>query len=331
MKNNKLVSIIIVNYNGSKIIKDCLDSITNQSYSNFEVIVVDNNSTDESTKIIKKNYPNIKLIELKNNLGFTGGNNIGYKNSNGENIILLNNDTKVEHDYIEKFIKVFNDFPNCGIAQSKIVLYDFPQKLDCAGSFWTFSTYMYHFGYREKSIDKIYNEPYKIFSVKGASMIIKKEVIEKIGLFDEELWHYYEDTDLCHRAINAGYDIYYYPFAVCYHKEGYSRKQLNQETKILFTNTKNKLYSFSKNFEFPDVIIVIFKHLIMLNIYCIILFSKGHFSKIFTILKAILYFFYRLPSYLINRKKNKYKGKESILPTKKKFILHFVKIYKNFV
>jgi len=273
MNYNPLVSIIIVNYNGFKYLKECLDSILNNTYKNIEVIVVDNNSQDKSVSYVRKNYPNIILIDEKTNHGFAGGNNIGYLHSKGEIIILLNNDTKIEKDFITKFLNVFLDFPDCGAAQSKIVLYDNPEILDCAGSFCSPITILYHYGYLKKSDDKKFNIPYEIFSAKGASMIIKREVIERVGFFNERFWHYYEETDFCHRVVNSGYKIYYYPKATCYHKIGVSRLTLNNESKILFSNTKNKIYSYLINFELNSLVFDLLKHLLFLNFIILILLS----------------------------------------------------------
>lgn len=119
---NKLVSIIIVNYNGKHLLEDCLESLSKLNFpqSKLEVIVVDNNSQDNSISFIKKNYPNIILVEAKENTGFTGGNNLGLEKTNGEYVVLLNNDTIVEKDWLKELIKASSD-PKVGIATSKLV------------------------------------------------------------------------------------------------------------------------------------------------------------------------------------------------------------------
>jgi GT2 family glycosyltransferase len=316
VKTDPLISVIIVNYNGKKYLEECLNSLINGSYKNLEIIVVDNNSSDESPKLVKEKFPEVILIEEKYNHGFTGGNNIGFEKSQGELIVLLNNDTKVEKDYLKNFKKVFEEFPKCGVAQSKIVLYDDPNILDCAGSFWSSTTLLYHFGFLKNSKLKKFNVPYKIFSAKGASMIIKREVIEKVGLFDKDFWHYYEESDFCHRAINAGYEIYYFPKALCFHKIGISRGELNQEERILFSNTKNKFFSFLKNFEFPEVLWVILKHFVSLHFYIIILLINRKFKEAGTIYKAVFWNIKNLNFILKKRNENKFKGNQRILPKK---------------
>jgi GT2 family glycosyltransferase len=335
---NLKVSVIIVNYNGKEIIEECLSSILTQTYKNYEVVVVDNDSVDNSTEIIKNKFPKVTLIEEKYNHGFAGGNNIGYKYSSGEIIILLNNDTKVEIDYIEKFIKVFEEFPNCGAASSKIVLYDEPDILDGAGSFWTGYTMLYHTGYLKNANLEEFNKPYRVFSAKGASMITKREIIEKVGLFDSDFWHYYEEGDFCHRVINAGYDVYYYPKTTCFHKCGHSRVLLNKEDLIFFSNEKNRILSFLLNFRFPDVLFVIVKHLVILiGIILLNLVSKfkNKFNKmqnsqikevsiIKMIFKSIFWNVINLKKTLIKRRNNPFKGSEKDLPSKKVSILKMI-------
>ncbi len=325
MNKQPLVSIIIVNYNGKKYLEECINSILDGTYKNFEIIVVDNNSSDGSPELVKSKFPTVTLIKEKYNHGFTGGNNIGFEYSRGEYVILLNNDTKVEKNYIKNFIQVFDEFPKCGVAQSKIVLYDNPEILDCAGSFWTDITLLYHFGFLKNSNLKKFNEPFKIFSAKGASMIIKREVILQVGLFDKDFWHYYEETDFCHRAINAGYEVYYYPKALCFHKIGISRGELNQEDKILFSNTKNKFFSFIKNFDFPSVLWVLIKHFVSLHFYIIMLLINGKFKESGTIYKAIFWNIKNLSFILKKRNENKFKGNEKILPKKTFSYLFFFK------
>ncbi|NCT55867.1 glycosyltransferase family 2 protein [bacterium] len=297
-----MISVIIVNYNGLKWLKGCLDSLKVQTYKDFEIIFVDNASTDGSVAYVKKNYPKVKVLVNKENYGFAKGNNIGYKASSGEYIVLLNNDTYVEKDYLKNFIKVFKEYPKCGIAQSKIVLMDDPSKLDSAGSFWTGTAFLYHEGYQQGAEVQKYNNPYKVFSVKGASMLIKKEVIEKVGLFDEDFWCYYEETDFCHRAWMNGYESWYYPTALCYHKGGSTSSQFNNEV-IQYHNIKNKLSSFYKNFSTWNFL----KYFLLLNFYSLLIsfyfLLKLNKSYLASYLRSLKWFINNLK--ILNIKKNK--------------------------
>lgn len=243
-----LISIIIVNYNGKKWLKGCLDSLFTQTYKNFEIIFVDNASRDDSVKFIKEFYGEVKVILSRENLGFAGGNNLGIKYAKGKYILLLNNDTWVEKNYLEKYINAFQEIPSAASIQSKMILMNISDKLDSCGSYWSDSSFLYHYGYKQdKNLEK-YNIIMPFFSNKGASMMIRKDVIDKIGLFDEDFWCYYEDTDFCSRAWLAGYECWYYPEAVMYHA-GYGTAHVFQNYIVQFHNFKNKLLSFLKNFE----------------------------------------------------------------------------------
>lgn len=263
----KLISIIIVNYNGEKWLKGCLTSLENQSYKNFEIIFVDNHSSDKSLAIVrglKPKFSRLKIVVNKRNFGFAEGNNIGYMHAKGEYLVLLNTDTIVKRDYLENFIQVFNEYPNAGIAQSKLGLLKDPQIIDSCGSYWTDTTFMYYIGNGKKSDVSLYNKSFLVFSVKGASMLIKRELIEKVGLFDPDFWSYYEETDLCHRAWLAGWESVYWPKTVCYHAVGGTSLNFPNEV-VQFHNFKNKLLSFIKNFEIKTLIFVLLIFL-MINI-----------------------------------------------------------------
>lgn len=297
-----MISVIIVNYNGKKWLKNCLNSLYSQTYKDFEIIFVDNASTDNSVAFVKKNYPEVKVVVNKKNYGFAKGNNIGYKHSKGDYIVLLNNDTYVNKNYLADFIKVFNKYHKCGIAQSKIVLMDNPKKLDSAGSFWTNTTFLYHQGYAQDASLPKYNKPYKVFSVKGASMIIKREVIEKVGLFDEDFWCYYEETDFCHRAWLAGFESWYYPKPICYHKMGSTSSKFKSEI-IQYHNIKNKMASFYKNFGFLSFL----KYFFLINFYSLLIsfyfLLKLNKAYLVANLKAMGWFYKNLNNLRQKRKK----------------------------
>src|SRR5581483_6462346 len=146
----------------------------------------------------KTNYPKVILIKNHKNSGFAGGNNMGYIYAKGEYIFLLNNDTIAGPDCLEKLLIAFDEIPNLGSVQSKIVLMDNPRKLDMCGAYWTNSNFLYYYGYAKNSDAPEYNKIMPFFSNMGAAMMIKKDLINKIGLFDEDFWCYYEETDFCH-------------------------------------------------------------------------------------------------------------------------------------
>jgi len=320
---NNLISIIIVNYNGKKWLQKCFDSLVDQTYKNFEVIFVDNNSVDDSIEFLEKNYSdkiNLKIVKSDKNLGFAGGNNLGYENSDGEYVILLNNDTCVEKKYLENFTKAFSEIPNLGCAQSKIILMNDKQKLDVVGSYWTSSSFLYHFGFYKNQEEERYNEVIPVFSNKGASIILRREIIEKIGLFDNDFWCYYEETDLCNRLWSAGYECWYYPKAVCYHANGGTSLTFGNDF-IQFHNFKNKLLSFLKNFEIITLIKIIPVYLLINILLSIFWLFQGKFKHFMAIYRAIFWNIKNIKTTLEKRKIIKNlrtkKDKEIFLKTKK--------------
>lgn len=280
-----LISVVIINYNGKKWLKKCLNSLTKQTYKNFEIIFVDNASKDKSVSYVRANFPKIKIIINKKNYGFAKGNNIGVKKAKGEYIVLLNNDTYVEKDYLENFIKAFDEIPHLAVAQSKIVLMDNPKRIDACGSFWTNSTFLYHYGFGKDAALAKYNNAYPIFTVKGASMIIKKSIIDTIGLFDDDFWCYYEETDFCHRAWIAGYECWYYPGALAYHHAGGTSKGFDNAY-IQFHNFKNKLLSFLKNYQIRSLFFILPSYFLVNLALMLYYFIQLKFGHIFSLFKA---------------------------------------------
>jgi GT2 family glycosyltransferase len=284
----KFVSIIIVNWNGRRWLPGCLDSLMLQSYKNFEIILVDNASEDNSVEFVQKNYPQVIIVRNRDNVGFASGNNSALRKAKGELVLLLNNDIHAPKDYLEKFICAFDEIPNLGAAQSKLILLGDQIKLDSCGSFWTSSTFLYHYGNsKDQALDK-YNNAFPVFTNKGASMLIRKDVIERIGLFDDDFWCYYEETDFCHRVWLAGYECWYYPKAAIFHAVG-GTSNFFDNSYIQFHNFKNKLLSFLKNFEMRSLVKILLIFLITNVLISFIWLFQGRFKQSLSIYKAILW------------------------------------------
>ncbi|GIW61551.1 MAG: hypothetical protein KatS3mg089_0403 [Patescibacteria group bacterium] len=304
MRNKKkpLVSIIISNLNGREWLDQCLKSLRYQTFDNFEIIMVDNVSKDDSVAFVKKNYPEVRVIENKQDLGFSGGNNVGVQYAHGEYVLLLNNDTRVTKDYLKNFIKAFQEIPRLGAAQSKMILMKDPNKLDACGAYWTDTTFLYHIGYLQDQNLKKFNVPFPVFTNKGASMLIRKDLINKIGLFDDDFWCYYEETDFCHRVWMAGYECWYYPKAVMYHAMGGTTLRFKNDY-IQFHNFKNKLLSFLKNFELKSLIYIIPTFLVLNIILSFLWLFQGKIKHFLALYKAIWWNLTHLKTTLKKRQK----------------------------
>jgi hypothetical protein len=296
-----MVSIVIVNYNGLKWLKDCFDSIEQQNYKDIQIIMVDNDSKDESVDFVLKNYPQVEIVYSKSNLGFAGGNNLAIEHIKGEYVILLNNDTKVEKNTIGNLVKALDNNKKIGSVQAKLVLMNEPEKLDICGAFWTGSTFLYYYGcFKNKNLE-IYNKPMKVFSNKGAAQMIRKSIIDKIGLFDDDFWSYYEETDFCHRVWISGSECWYEPSAVVYHANGGTSLNFKNEF-VQFHNYKNKLMSFIKNFDKIELIMIIPKYIFMTIMISFIYFLQGKFKMGLAIYKSYIWNIVNLKSNLGKRK-----------------------------
>ncbi len=210
-------SIVIVNWNGKHYLDACLSSASNQTYKNFEIIMVDNASTDGSVEYVQEKYPSVKIIETKDNLGFAKGCNVGIRASNmPDYIVALSNDTRVESNWLEELVKVAETDERIGICGSKLILMDTPNIYNSAGFFIVWNAFIYDRG-PGKKVGR-YEKLERVDGVCAASALYRKKMLDEIGLFDERFFFGHDDVDLSWRAKNAGWKAMYVPTSVCYHK-----------------------------------------------------------------------------------------------------------------
>jgi GT2 family glycosyltransferase len=237
--NTPILSIIIVNYNTKDLLKNTVNSVLEGKKGiHIEIIVVDNNSSDDSVLMIEQEYPMVKVIQNDKNLGFPKANNIGIKQSTGRYVLLLNSDTEVIGDCLEKCINYLDNHMDVGVLGPKLLLANGELDHACKrgfptpeASFW-YILKMYklfpgnkHFGRYNMSYLP-YDEINEVDSLTGAFMMLKREVIEQVGLLDEQFFMYGEDLDWCLRIKEAGWRVIYYPeTATIHYKGGSSRKK----------------------------------------------------------------------------------------------------------
>ena len=222
MDKVSLVSIIVLNYNAGQLLLNCVDSLKKSTYTNLEIIVVDNISSDGSQTKCKEKFPNIKLIQNEKNLGYCEGNNIGIKEAKGDYIVILNPDTIVEPNWIQELISAQNRFGD-GLYQPKILSLNEENIIQSTGNM----LHVFGFGFArdkgKKDVDNIV-EIQKIGYASGTCLFTTRKVIEKIGLLDEFLFLYHDDLDLGWRAAQIGINSYYVPKSKIFHVESYSLK-----------------------------------------------------------------------------------------------------------
>ena len=211
-----LFSIVIPHWNGKHFLQPCLDSLRAQTHPNIEVIIVDNASSDGSQEYIKTAYPEVILIELSENLGFTGACNIGMEKASGEIISLLNNDTEVEPNWVAEIVSAFDRHPDVGMIASKMLLFNERDKIHTTGDFFTTDGRAGNRGVWEKDEGQYESEDY-VFSACGGSSAYRHSMLKHIGLLDNDYFFLLEDVDLAWRAQLAGYKVLYVPTAIVYH------------------------------------------------------------------------------------------------------------------
>ncbi len=235
--NDSLVSIIIVNYNGRKYLQKCLKSILENNYKNFEIILVDNNSSDDSVEYVRKHFPKVRIIILDKNFGYAEPNNTGAKIAKGKFLFFLNNDTELSPNSISELVKAIQD-PKIAICQSLLLKPD--GKVDSSGDFINTIGLAYN-------SCKISEEIKPILSARGASMMVRKDVFWDLDGFDEKFFVSFEDLDLGWRAWIYGYKVVLVPSSIVYHLGGKTIALLDSEIK--FHGVKNTLLLNLTNFD----------------------------------------------------------------------------------
>lgn len=239
-----VISIIIVNYNGKCFLKTIFDSINKSFFRDYEIIVVDNNSTDGSQEFIKKNYKNAKIVQNKENLGYVGINS-GIKYCKGKYIFFTNNDVSLGKNCIKRLVDVLEQDKSIGIASPKVVNY-FNKSLKSCGTWVSRSFYNGHFKCNRDFKKEI---PY------NGVALIRKKIVDKFGyLFDKDYFIYAEDLDLGLRTRLLGYNVAHIPEAVIYHMHSVTAGK-NKKYKLTYMMERNLLSTFIKIMSIKNIIL----------------------------------------------------------------------------
>jgi GT2 family glycosyltransferase len=250
-----LVSVVILNYNGQRnlgvILKSCLFSVLSADYPNFEVLFVDNASSDGSVEFVHKEFGKdrrLKIVCNERNLGFAEGNNVGVRSARGEYIVLLNSDTQVDSQWLKELVKAAQ--PRLvGAVQSKLVQMNAPDLLDCAGGLVDYYGYHFERGRGEKAAK--FNQAVEVFYGKGASLLLKRNVLNMTGLFDPEIFLYFDEVDLCWRVWLSGHKVVFAPKSVVLHASGSTASKV-QEKKRAYFYARNHILILLKNYDLEN-------------------------------------------------------------------------------
>src|SRR3989338_2974272 len=209
-------SVIIPNWNGAAHLPACLASLRAQTLRDLEVIVADNASSDGSVELLRRDYPEVKVIRLDRNRGFTGACNAGLRAVQGEIMILLNNDTAVDPRWLEEVGAAFERHPQAGLVASRMLLFDQRHIFHCAGDIFKTDGTPGNRGVWQEDHAQFPEGP--VFSANGGSAAYRRAVLDQVGLLDDDFFFSCEDVDLAWRAQLAGWQCVYAPQAVVYHK-----------------------------------------------------------------------------------------------------------------
>jgi len=274
-----LVSIIIVNWNAKAYLKGCLESILSQTFTDYEIILVDNASSDDSVTFVKDNFPQVKIIQNKDNVGFAEGNNIGIENSSGKIIALFNPDAVAEKDWLSILVSILQSSKKIAAVTGKMYYLGDQYGKDAVFCTWSkidpYSAAPYNF-HNDEPVSKV-------DYLSGAAMAIKRDVLENIGLMDSDYFLYFEESDLCARMIKAGYDLMYVPRAIVWHAVS---PLSNSENKIYYME-RSRIRFALKNFD-PSYVVSFFFIFLGETLFVIFRDIKNrHFSRTKTRFRAI--------------------------------------------
>ncbi len=247
MMSSPVISLITINYKQAAVTCDLLESIRTLTYPDIEVVVVDNGSQDDIAERIQQgNYPNVILVNSPENLGFSGGNNLGIQHARGDYYFFLNNDTIVTPDLLEQLLMPFKENPAVGVVCPKIRFYDEPDIIQYAG-YHPLNQYTgrtWSVGLMERDRGQ-HDQPGPTWFAHGAAMLVSRSVLERAGSFDNSFFLYYEELDWSARIRRAGFQIYYQSKALIYHRESMSVGKANQ-LKVYY-HTRNRLWFMRRN------------------------------------------------------------------------------------
>ena len=303
----KKIAVVILNWNGAKLLEQFLPSVIEHS-NGATIYVVDNASTDSSIEVLKTKFPSVNIIQNDGNYGFAKGYNIALQQVEEDYYALVNSDVEVTEGWLAPILTVFENEPQIGIIQPKILDYknkEYFEYAGAAGGFIDQYGYPYCRGRIFETIEKDngqYDDAIEIFWASGACFFIRKKVYRKLNGFDDDFFAHQEEIDLCWRAFNLGYKAKYISLSVVYHVGGATLNESNP--KKTFLNFRNSLLMLTKNLPKNKLVPILFLRLCLDGLAGIQFIFTGKFVHSFAILKAHISFYG-----LINKNLKKRNGK----------------------
>ena len=301
------VSIVIPHWNNVDVLSECLESILNTDFENFETIVVDNASTDNSVASVRSNYPNVKLIENDKNYGYAGGCNIGAEAASGDFLIFLNNDTVQEKDWISNLIKTINSDDKIAAVQPKILNYYDRNVFDYAGgSGGHMDIYCFPFARGrifsfQENDEGQYNNKEKCFWSSGTCFMVRRELFQKAGGFDDSFFAHMEEIDLCWRLYAMGFEVWVEPDSVVYHKNALTLPMHSH--KKYYLNHRNSLLMLLGNYSIKNIFLIGIPRLILEKIACLYSILMLDWRHSTAILRSLFWIIFH-PNVIMKKRKS---------------------------
>ncbi|MCC5905765.1 MAG: glycosyltransferase family 2 protein [Balneolaceae bacterium] len=321
-------SIIIVTWNALHHLKTFLPSVAATNYSDFEIVIANNNSTDGSMEWIRKHYPECRIVTFDKNFGYAAGNNKAVKYARGEVLVFLNNDVKTDTGWLHGLNRAFTE-TEASIIQPKIRSFRDPELFEYAGAAGGMIDWLGYPFCRGRIFDHIekdngqYDKRTEIFWASGAALSIKKELFLKSGGFDEDFEFHMEEIDLCWRCLKMGHKIMYEPESIVYHLGGGSLPV--DSSRKVFYNFRNSLCMLTKNLE-KAPLLKIFLRLVLDGIAGVQFLLKGKPKHTLAVIKSHFSYYLMLVDLLQKRKELK----RSFTSTTPVYLIHSRLIITDF-
>ncbi|MDA3953305.1 MAG: glycosyltransferase family 2 protein [Bacteroidales bacterium] len=289
-------AVVILNWNGKDFLEDFLPAlIKNTPKEDTEIIIADNNSTDNSIEFLNKNHPDIRQIIFEKNYGFTGGYNKAFKQIDAKYFVLLNSDIEVSENWLSPLINLLDSDTTIAACQPKIKSFKHKNKFEYAGASGGFiDKYGYPFC-RGRILDTTetdmgqYNDIHDVFWASGACMVVRADLYKRVGELDDDFFAHMEEIDLCWRLKNIGFRIVCNPASTVYHVGGGTLP--NNSPFKLYLNFRNNLFLLYKNLPKGKLFAVIFSRMVLDGLSAIVFLLKGSLSSFFAIQKAHIHFY----------------------------------------
>ncbi|MDX2246114.1 MAG: glycosyltransferase family 2 protein [Bacteroidia bacterium] len=300
------VTVVILNWNGKSWLEKFLPSVVASSYEKMEILVVDNASTDDSVTFLHKNFPSVRVEVLDSNYGFAGGYNLSLPFVHTPYLVLLNSDVEVDPDWLGPLVEMADADPAIAAVQPKIRAIHDRESFEyagAAGGFIDFFAYPFCrgrlFDIAEKDSGQ-YDAPLEIFWATGACCLVRKRVVEEIGLFEGEFFAHMEEIDFCWRAKNYGYKIMYQPQSVVYHVGGGALPKSNPHK--TFLNVRNSLACMYRNLPQGQVFFRMLVRLVLDGVWGFRSLLRWDWGTIGAIIQAHWAFFRKIPHWRKRRR-----------------------------